>query len=154
MKETVLEEWAGKMFLCGSLGQLKIACCVPPCPFYGLSGQVESYGEAGPEIPGNACDQDRGTGWFFLLLKALALVPVRVISQPACAAVLWTMLSSFDGLGELGQWFLREYVKFIRKIKNTVISAAGVGGTLLRLQHSRAAGISQLLFRVTWMYFT
>lgn len=70
--ETVLEKWTVKIFLCGSLGQLKIVCCVPHYPLYGLPGQVECYGEVGPEIPGNACDQGRGTGWLFLLLNAPA----------------------------------------------------------------------------------
>ena len=75
--ETVLEKWTENMVLCGSLRQLKIACCIPDYPFYGLSGQVECYGEAGPEIPGNVCDEDRG--WLFLLLNALALAPLLVI---------------------------------------------------------------------------
>lgn len=39
--ETVLETWTEKVFLCGRLRQLKIASCVPRCPFYSLSGQVE-----------------------------------------------------------------------------------------------------------------
>lgn len=66
-----MEKLTEKMFLCGSLGQLKVACCIPHYPSYGLSTQVECYGEVSPDI-GSMCDQGKGIGWLLLLLDAVA----------------------------------------------------------------------------------
>lgn len=41
--ETVLETWTEKVFLCGSLRQLKIASCIPRCPFYSLSDRLNVW---------------------------------------------------------------------------------------------------------------
>lgn len=40
-----------KPFLCGSLGQLKVADYIPCYSLNGPSGEVECYGEMWPEIP-------------------------------------------------------------------------------------------------------